>query len=184
MSGHYPIRAHRELRPFLRWDALRQRVRPLTAGPDEILVHETDSEYVTGDAAGARAVAVSAVDLRPDVPITVRHLRRHEGRSSSRWRVPITAVFHCTVVDPVEVVHARSTAGVRKLRRLLAEGLSAGPGFDYASGREEEIREALTTRLTAAPTPVPIPGVRVVLADLHVRIARAYVEYDEDYNEA
>jgi uncharacterized protein YoaH (UPF0181 family) len=159
-------------------------MRPLTAGPDQTLVYETDSEYVTGSVAPERIVAVSVVDLRPEVRFTVRHLRNHDGRSFGRWRVPITGDFHCTVVDPLEVVHARHTAAIRKLRRLLAEGLSAGPGFAWCAGHEEEVRERLRARLVAVPTPVPIPGVRVVLGGLSVKIARTYMEYDEDYTEA
>ena len=31
---------------------------------------------------------------------------------------------------------------------------------------------------------MPIPGVRVVLGGLSVKIARTYMEYDEDYTEA
>jgi hypothetical protein len=176
MSRRYPIVRHRELRPFFRWSALCQRLRPLTAGPAQILVYETDWVYVAGVDPG-RAVAVSLVDLHRDRPIILRRVRRE-------YQVRLTGYFRCTVTDPVEVVRARHRATYREIRRLLTESLLAVPGFDYRPDREEELRERLIVRFRDTMTPTPIPGVRVFLDRIAIFGPRPRAEYDPDYNEA
>jgi hypothetical protein len=162
--NHYPIVEHRELRPFFRRGARRQRRQPLTAGKFALLVYEIDGECVLGDPSLAeRADAVSVVDIRRNVRVEVPH----RG---------VTAVFRCTVTDPVAVVQARRrTFAVRDLHRFLAQGMASVRGFEH--------------RLDSGDWHVnaTVPGMRVVLTRLHVPsgpISVPHNDDDDDYNEA
>lgn len=164
---HYPIVEHRELRPFVRWSARRQRRHPLTAGEFETLVYEVGSTFVETEPA-ARAKAVSVVDLRHNVRLEVRH-----GH--------VTAVFRCTVEDPVAVATARRrTSAVRDLQRFLTRGLSAMPGFPRRISPE-------TLAAWREEMPNPVPGMRIVLTHLHVpsgSSSHVSAPDDDDYTEA
>jgi hypothetical protein len=162
--NRYPIVEHRALRPFFRWSALRQRREPLTAGEHALLVYEIGGECVLGDPAlAARADAVAVVDVRHNVRLEVVH----RG---------ITAVFRCTVTDPVAVVRARRrTVAVRDLHRFLARGMAAVPRLAYHQGDGDRWIEA------------SVPGVRIVLSRLHVPsgpITVPHDDTDDDYTEA
>jgi len=162
--NHYPIVEHRELRTFFRRGARRQRRQPLTAGRFALLVYEIDGECVLGDPSLAeRADAVSVVDVRRNVRVEVLH----RG---------ITAVFRCTVTDPVAVVRARRrTFAVWDLHRFLAQGMASVRGFAYHLGSGDWRVEAT------------VPGMRVVLTHLHVPsgpISAAHDEDDDGYSEA
>jgi hypothetical protein len=177
--SRYPVVRHRELRPFFRWSALRQRLRPLKAGPAQILVYETDTRYVT-DVDPGRAVAVSLVDMRLDMPVTLRRVRRGVD-------VRVTGYFNCWVTDPVEVVHAHPT--MRGIRRLLRESLVAVPGFVYSD--YEALRERLSTRFRNTEVATSIPGLHIAQAGMRIyqpRLSEFYdrmcAAEDDDYTEA
>jgi len=110
-------------------------------------VYEIGSDFVTGGTElAARARSVCVVDLRRNVRVEVR--RGHD-----------TAVYRCTVEDPVAVARARRTFAVRDLPRFLARSGS-----------------------------VRIPGLRVVLARLYVPSRYSHPVFasddDDDYTEA
>jgi hypothetical protein len=162
--NHYPIVEHRELRPFFRRGAMRQRRQPLTAGRYALLVYEVGGECVLGDPSLAtRAEAVNVVDVRRNVRVEVLH----RG---------ITAVFRCTVTDPVAVVQARRrTFAVRDLHRFLAQGMASVRGFAYRLGSVDWHVEAT------------VPGMRIVLTRLHVPsgpISAPDNDNEDDYTEA
>jgi hypothetical protein len=140
-------------------------------------VYETESEYVT-DVDPGQAVAVTLVDMRKDMPITLRRVRRGGN-------VRVTGYFNCWVTDPVEVVHARHLATMRRIRRLMRESLLAVPGFIYSD--DGELRDRLAAWFANTTTSTTIPGMRVAQAGIQIirprwRVERA--EYDEDYTEA
>lgn len=177
--SRYPVVKHRELRPFFRWSALRQRLRPLKAGPAQTLVYETDTEYVT-DVDPGQAVAVSLVDMCRDKPVTLRRVRRASD-------VRVTGYFNCWVTDPVTVVHAHPT--MRGIRRLLRESLVALPGFVYSD--DEALRERLSTRFRNTEAATSFPGMHLAQAGIRIYRPRRYEFYDrmcaaedDDYTEA
>ncbi|AVT38272.1 hypothetical protein [Plantactinospora sp. BB1] len=169
-SRHYPIVAHRELWPRFRPNALRQRRHPLVAGRHEILVYQLGEEYLPGPldpARAGRAVAATVVDVRRDVSIyTSDRVRSAEAG----WEFPITVIFHCTVVDPVEVVRARHRRGLSDLRQSLRTALRPGRlDGRHRPGDLAGLRAALVARLEPQ-RPVPAtPGVRVVVGEVEVR---------------
>jgi hypothetical protein len=176
MTRRYPITRHRELRPFLRWSAQRQR--PLTAGQDEILVYRVGRrypEYVAGTADLApppRATAVSSVDVRRDVPF---YAGCQVAAANSWLDFPVTAYFDCTVISAVTVVRNRRTAAIRHLQRYLDQELAAtAPHRAHTTDDSDGLRQAFTEALERRLTSTPIPGMRIVLTGLGVE--RAWME--------
>ncbi|WP_101783195.1 hypothetical protein [Nonomuraea indica] len=168
MRSRYPIVRHRELRPFFRYGALRQRRRPLAAGRDEALVYRIGAQCTAGDVdavTARRATAVSVVDLRPNVIVAVG---RDVAAAGHVLDFPVTVTFACTVVDPVAVVHARHTEAVGDMEHFLAQDLVSLPDGVHPPGEGEELRRAVTAWLRPRAAEYWIPGVDVVFAGVDV----------------
>ncbi|MFF4397107.1 hypothetical protein [Streptomyces sp. NPDC001480] len=170
MRGRYPIVEHRELRPWWRWSAWRERRRPLVAGRGQVLVHVVDEMYGSGTADPARCTAMTLVNVRPGRLVSAHWELTAAG---SDWDFPVTATFRCTVVDPVAVARSRRTGAPWDVKYVLWQYNRPWQlNREHPVGDEDGLRLALTTRLQARPVHREIAGVRVELEEVSVGSAR------------
>lgn len=170
MTARYPVVRHRELRPAFRWDAWRERRGPLAAGVGEVLVRSGGKE---------QAIAVSVVDIRPDVPVCVDLQLAAAGWAA---HFPVRVTFRCTVVDAVAVVAGRRAGSWSPGSFLARDPRPARLHGVHREGDEEGLRRSLTALLAARPAHEELPGIRVELG--RVEVWCAYRNDVDDIDEA
>lgn len=168
MPSRYPIVSHHELDR----NDVRTHPRPGRA----LVLRLDDGRYLLAGSgtlpAGATVQSVTEVDIRENVPLTVR--ARLKGRRFS-WGVPVLVETRCTVFDPVTVVATRRTLAIVDLQRHLATSVMTiaratrrGPGFD---GR---LKHLLQSRLNPPPGRYAVPGMRIDVSVTNSGFAQAH----------